>query len=115
MGLPAGLHVLQFDRSCKLGSVGDVEEIAVGHEGRVQRADRIVRAIRIERRGKAAVGQLFGQPLHRHAFDRQALLPTRCRSASGSTVEPLRTGATAFAFAVSSCGGTADRSRRKSV
>ena len=42
MRLAAGLHVLQFDRLFELGAVGDVDEIAVGDEGGVERADGIV-------------------------------------------------------------------------
>ena len=115
MRLPAGLHVLQFDRRGKLGALGDVEEIAVGHEGGVERADRIVGAMRIERRRKAAVGQLFGQRARTVTPSIAGAFADETPFSSGSTAEPSRTGATAFAFAVSSCGGTADSSRRRSV
>ena len=50
--------------------VGDVDEEAVGDEGRIDRADRIVGAAQLERRREAAVLQLLLEPLHGDAVDR---------------------------------------------
>ena len=58
MRLAAGLHVLQLDRRGELRASGDVDEIAVGDEGGVERADRVVAVARAERRREAAIGQL---------------------------------------------------------
>ena len=70
MRLAAILHVLQFDRALRRRTVCDVEEEAVGDEGRIDRADRIVGAAQFQRRREAAVLQFLLEPLHLDAVDR---------------------------------------------
>ena len=69
MRLAAGLDVLQLDRLGVFDAFGDVDEVAVGDEGGIHRADRVVEAARVERRREAAVGQLVGDTRDGDAFD----------------------------------------------
>ena len=115
MGLAAGLHVLQFDRLFELGAVGDVDEIAVGDEGGVQRADRIVAAVGIERRRDAAVGELFRQALNGDAFDRRAASVATRRSAPAGRRSLRRSARRPWRWPSASKSGTDVSSRRRSV
>ena len=69
MRLAAGLHVLQLDRRSKLNALFDVDEITIGDEGGVQRADCVVESAGFERRRKTSVGQLVGDTLDGDALD----------------------------------------------
>ena len=95
MRLAAGMEVLEFDRRLDDGAGGDVEEIAVGHKGRVDGADGVVVVMRAEGGSEGAVdsaGPRAGR--HRHAIGASwpcaDAMPVREPAA---TVEPATTGA----------------------